>query len=167
MKGVYALYRTGADAQRAVDRLRGTGVPDGKITVITGEPMEDFEFSHIGRANRLWYVACGGGAFGIFFGTWLTWHMETSWPMNVGGMPTVSWFPNLIIIFELTMLSAILSTVGALVYTSGLFRRCPPLYDPEVTNGKILVGVEDPQAGTETSLENALRIAPDVTPRTI
>jgi hypothetical protein len=167
VKGVYALYRTGADAQRAVDRLRGTGVPDSRITVITGEPMENFEFSHIGRANKLWFVASGGGLFGMIFGVWLTWFISTDWPMNVGNMPTVSWFPNLIIVFELTMLSAILATVVALVGSSGLLRRCPALYDPEVTNGKILVGIEDLQAGSEEAVENALRVRPDVTLKTV
>ena len=55
-------------------------------------------------------------------------------------MPIVAWWPNLIVIFEMTMLGAILATVITLIVTAGLGRRMPTLYDPEVTNGKILVG---------------------------
>ena len=60
-------------------------------------------------------------------------------------MPIVAWYPNLIVIFEMTMLGAILSTVITLIVTAGLGRRMPALYDPEVTNGKILVGVAAPR----------------------
>ena len=66
---------------------------------------------------------------------------ELAWPLQTGNMPIVAWWPNLIVIFELTMLGAILATVLTLFITAGLVRRPPPLYDPEVTDGKILVGV--------------------------
>jgi hypothetical protein len=42
------------------------------------------------------------------------------------------------------MLGAILATVATLLVTGGLVRRKPALYDPEVTSGKILVGVDNP-----------------------
>ena len=53
---------------------------------------------------------------GVSFG--LAWITETSWPMNVGGLPTFAWWPNLIIVFELTMLGAILATVATLVVSA-------------------------------------------------
>jgi hypothetical protein len=58
-------------------------------------------------------------------------------------MPIVSWWPNLIVMFELTMLGAILATVITLLVAGELVRRPPLLYDPDVTGGKILVGVEN------------------------
>ena len=54
------------------------------------------------------------------------------------------WWPNLIVIFELTMLGAILATVATLLVTGELLRRRPALYDPQVSDGKILVGVDGP-----------------------
>ena len=74
--------------------------------------MEDFEFSHIGHRNPLWYVASFGGLVGLLGSTWLTRFTELDWPLNVGNMATVAWWPNLIVIFEMTMLGAILATVG-------------------------------------------------------
>jgi hypothetical protein len=71
-------------------------------------------------------------------------------------MPIVAWWPNLIVVFELTMLGAILATVATLVVSGGLLRRRPALYDPAVSDGKILVGVENAMRNT-ASIEQALR----------
>ena len=167
MKPVYALYSDGQSAQRAVDALRKAGFSDSEITVITGEPMEDFEFSHIGHRNPLWYVASGGGLLGLLGSTWLTTFTEKDWPINVGNMATVAWFPNLIVIFEMTMLGAILATVATLIITGGLARRRSAFYDPEVTNGKIFVGVENPREGSMPDVERALLSTPGVSIKTV
>ena len=133
MTAVYALYTTGDAAQRAVNSLRAAGYADRDITIISAAPMEEYEFSHIGRESFQWYIACGGGLLGLLFSTWLTTFAESDWPIVVGNMPIVAWYPNLIVIFEMTMLGAILSTVITLIITAGLGRRMPTLYDPEVT----------------------------------
>src|SRR5262245_43113660 len=102
MTSLYALYASGDAAQRAVDGLRAAGLTDDRITVITGEPMEDYEFSHIGKGLKLWWVASGGALAGLMIGTSLTVYTASDWPMNVGNMSTVAWWPNLIVMFELT-----------------------------------------------------------------
>ncbi len=155
MSALYALYSDGRSAQRAVNALRAAGLGDGEITVISAEPMEQFEFSEIDRATRIWYIATIGGVIGLLTGTWLTRMTEVSWPLPTGNMPIVAWWPNLIVIFELTMLGAILATVATLIVTGGLLRRRPALYDPAVTiENKILVGVESPRDAA--SIERAL-----------
>jgi hypothetical protein len=167
MNGVYALYPDGASAQRAVDSLRRAGVSDAEITVISSAPMEDFEFSHIGGKNRLWYVASLGGLIGFLASTALVVFTERDWPVNTGGMPIVAWWPNLIVMFEMTMLGAILANVGTLLVTSGLLRRRPAFYDPAVSDGKIMVGVENPSGRTAGAVERALQISPDVQLKTV
>jgi len=167
MKAIYALYSAGQDAQRAVNGLRQAGVGDDQITVITVAPMEDFEFSHIGSKNRQWYAACAGGLVGLLLGTWLTRFTELDWPLNTGGMPIVAWWPNLIIMFELTMLGAIVANVGTLLVGAGLLRRRPVLHDPEVSNGKILVGVENPSEANRPALERALSVGTDFQLKTL
>ena len=157
MSSIYALYPDGVGAQRAVDALRGAGVRNQEITVVSSEPMEDYEFGSIHRQSRLWYVASLGGFVGLLTATWLTWFTEVAWPLPTGNMPIVAWWPNLIVMFELTMLGAIVATVGTLIVTAGLARRRPPLYDPEITNGRILVGVESPRDAS--AVERALRAA--------
>ena len=158
MKAVYALYSDGSAAQQAVNRLRAAGLADRDITILTAQPMEDFEFGHIDKQSYMWWIACLGGLIGNATGFFLAWLTETSWPMNVGGLPTFAWWPNLIIIFELTMLGAILATVITLIVTAFIGDRGRTLYDPEVTEGKILVGVENPR--DPGPIEQALRAAP-------
>jgi len=160
MKAVYALYANGEAAQRAVNSLRQAGYEDRDITVISAAPMEEYEFSHIGHHNYQWYIACGGALLGFLFSTWLTTFAEKDWPIVVGNMPIVPWFPNMIVVFEMTMLGAILSTVATLIITAGLGRKTPKLYDPEVTNGKILVGIESPRDASGADVERALLAAP-------
>ena len=163
MKAVYALYPDGDAAQQAVDGLRATGVADRDITVISSKPMEHHEFGHIGKETRMWWMASGGGLLGMASGLGLSWLTETSWPINVGGMPTFAWWPNLIITFELTMLGAIGATVLTLLVTAALPGSRNRLYDPEVTTaGKILVGVENPPDASAEALQQALRISSDV-----
>jgi len=156
MSAIYALYDSGDAAQRAVNGLRNAGVADSAITVISDQPMEAYEFGEMNRATRIWYIASGGGLVGLVFATWLTRMTELAWPLPTGNMPIVAWWPNLIVIFELTMLGAILATVLTLFVTAKLPGRLPKLYDPEVTNGKILVGVENPPAAALPALERAL-----------
>jgi hypothetical protein len=167
MKAVYALYSTGDAAQRAVDSLRAAGYGDDAITVISGAPMEEFEFSHIGRHSFQWWIASGGALLGFLGSVWLTTFTEKDWPIVVGNMPIVAWYPNLIVVFEMTMLGAILATVATLIVTAGLGRRMPALYDPEVTNGKILVGVANPGDGRSDDIERALLVAPGAQLKTI
>ncbi len=157
MSNLYALYDDGNAAQIAVDALRAGGVRDNEIVVISSEPMEDYEFGSLDHRSRLWYVASAGGVLGCAFAAWLTRFTEVAWPLPTGNMPIVAWWPNLIVIFELTMLGAILSTVATLVVTAGLARKIPTLYDPAVSDGKILVGVESPRdrAAVERALLSA------------
>jgi hypothetical protein len=159
VKAVYALYRDGHAAQQAVNRLRAAGVADRDITVISSHPMEDYEFGRMDSATWIWWIACGGGLVGAAIAMALAWITETSWPINTGGLPIWAWWPNLIIIFELTMLGAIIATVITLVVTAGLGRG-GKLYDPEVSDGKILVGVENPAAGAVEDLHKALEAPP-------
>lgn len=157
MKAVYALYPDGHSAQQAINRLRSAGLVDRQITVITSEPMEDFEFGRMDKATWMWWFACLGGLVGMGAGLGLAWLTETSWPIDVGGLPTFAWWPNLIITFELTMLGAILATAATLVVSALIPRRGESLYDPAVSDGLILVGVENPH--DPDAVELALRAA--------
>ena len=157
MSAVYALYPDGDSAQRAVNGLKAAGLGDQAITVITGEPLEHHPFFETDKSTWMWYIASFGGLVGLSFATWLTRMTELAWPLNTGNMPIVAWWPNLIIMFELTMLFAILSAVITLLVTAGLPGRRSKLYDPRVMDGRILVGVADP--GDAAAVERALAAA--------
>ena len=167
MKAVYGLYPDGQSAQQAFNRLRAAGVATSDITVITAQPMADFEFGNLDKATWMWWFACLGGLIGMSVGFGLSWLTETSWPLNVGGLPIFAWWPNLIIIFELTMLGAISATAVTLVVSALLPSRGRTLYDPEVTDGKILIGVENPPDGSIQDLETTLGAPPGARVKTV
>jgi hypothetical protein len=156
MKAVYGLYPDPDLAQCAVDNLRAAGVADADIVVISSEPFDHYEFGHRDEKTVMPWIAMGGGLFGMGFGGWLTSTTQQLWPLKTSGMPIVSMWPNIVVIFELTMLGAIVASVITLLVTAKLPSRGGKLYDPEVSDGYILVGVED--ASDATRLESALAI---------
>jgi hypothetical protein len=156
VKAVYALYDDPDEAQRAVDGLRAAGVAEQDITIMSGDPIEEYEFGQRDKATWMHWIAGAGGFAGLLAGTWLTSMTERAWPLPTGNMPVVAWWPNLIIMFELTMLGGILATVITLFITAKVPSREPKFYDAEVTDGKILVGVENPAEAAVAGLERAL-----------
>lgn len=156
MKSVYGLYADPDSAQRAVDALRAAGVADRDILVMSSEPFEEYEFSHRDKATWLHWIAGAGGVSGCAIGYWLTSVTQQLWPIKTSGMPIVSGWPNAVVIFEMTMLGAILATVTTLFITAKLPNRGPRLYDPEISDGYILVGVENPADAAR--LEPALAV---------
>lgn len=159
MRAVYGLYPDGHAAQQAVSRLHAAGIPDHDITIQSAQPMEDFEFGHRDKATWMWWIACAGGLIGMGSALGLAWITEVSWPLDVGGLPIFAWWPNLIITFELTMLGAILATIVTLAVTARLGRGSA-IYDPDVSDGKILVGVVGPAESALAGVEAALTAPP-------
>ena len=159
MKAVYALYDDGESAQQAFNRLKAAGVAPADITIVMAQPMEEFEFGNIDKASYMWWFACLGGLIGMGVGVGLSYLTGYAWEINVGGLPIFAWWPNLIIIFELTMFGAITATTLTLVITA-FVRHKGTLYDPEVTDGKILIGVENPPDSSIAELERSLAAPP-------
>jgi len=145
MKAVYGLYDDPHVAQQAVDNLRAAGVADADITVISSEPFDHFEFGHRDAKTSMPFVATAAGATGLGLTYYLLGAAQRSWPLVTSGMPIVPLWSNLIIIFEMTMLSAIIATAVHLFISAGLPSKGGKVYDPEVSDGYILVGVENPQ----------------------
>jgi Protein of unknown function (DUF3341) len=156
MSAIYGLYSDPGVAQQAVDNLRAAGVSDADITVISSEPFEHYEFGHRDAKTAMPWIAAAAGLFGLVATDYLLGASQMSWPLRTSGMPIVPLWTNLIIIFEMTMLSAIIATVITLLITAGLPSRGGKLYDPEVSDGYILVGVEN--SSDVTNLEPALAI---------
>src|SRR5262245_57385373 len=102
MKGIYALYSSAESAQRAVDRLRAAGIADNAIAIHSAEPLEEYEFGQRDRDTWMPWIAGAGAAVGLASGYLLTSLTQRAWPIITGGMPIVSNWTNLIVMFELT-----------------------------------------------------------------
>ncbi len=167
MTAIYGLYNSPETAQRAVDGLRAAGVANADIQVMSSEPFEEYEFSHKDSATWMHWIAGLGGVIGLTGAYLLTTLTQRSWPLKTSGMPIVAPWPNLIVMFEMTMLGAILATVLTLFVSAKLPRRLPPLYDPEVSDGYILVGVQRPAGGLTAGMTTALEAAGEGRVKTI
>ena len=159
MTAIYGLYDDPDVAQRAVDGLRAAGAPDADIVVMSSEPFEEHAFGQRDHATWMPWIALLGGVIGCGLGYWLTSATQRAWPIVTSGMPIVAPWPNLIVIFEMTMLGAIVASVVTLLVTARLPSRLPRLYDPEVSNGYILVGIARPAADVTERLTAALESA--------
>ena len=157
MRALYAMYPDPDAAQNAVERLRTAGVAERKIIVISSEPFEEYEFSHRDKPTWIFWIAAAGGALGLLLGYLLASTTQRLWPLETGGMPIVAMWPNMIVMFEMTMLGAILATVVSLFITTKLPTLESRIYDPEVSEGKILVAVEHPPDGSIEKLEQTFR----------
>src|SRR4051812_2068214 len=158
MKAIYGLYASPLDAQRAVDALRKSGLKDREITVLSTEPLEEYEFAQRDRESWMTWIAGLGGLIGLTTGYLLTSVTQKLWAINTGGMPIVTNWTNLIVIFELTMLGGVFASVITLLITARIPGRPVVPYDPAISDGKILIGVANPRNESIGSLEKALRI---------
>jgi hypothetical protein len=161
MKAIYALFPDPNSAQDAFDALRhagsSMGIDTGRIVVVSSEPFEGHDFSGEDEKTYMFPLAALGGIVGGVLGYWLASFTQTSYPLPTGGMPIVTSWTNGIVIYELTMLGAILTTLVTLLVTAGLPNWKPKLSDPEIWNGKILVGVTDPPESARAEIEAKFR----------
>ena len=163
MSTLYGIYDDPDAAQRAVDILAAAGADlhfdKRQIVVFSAEPFDGYDFSDEHADTHLFRLALLGGVIGGTFGYWLTSFTQRAYPLPTGGMPIVPAWTNGIIVYELTMLGAIICTIITLLVSARLPRFHPPLSDPAMWEGKILVGVADPSAGSRAQLETRLRLA--------
>jgi hypothetical protein len=158
---IYGLFPGPAAAERGMNALRDAGVAREKIVVVSDEPFEEYEFTKMPRSVAMYRLAVCGAIIGGTLGFLLARHMQIAYPFPLitGGMPLVSPFPTGIVTYEVTMLSAIVTTVITLLVTTNLPNWKEKVYDEEVSYGMVLIGVVDPSEGARVDLESRLQRA--------
>ncbi len=160
MKVLYALYADPETAQRAVDALHAAcsdlRFDERQIVIVSGEPHEGFDFADSHVTNRPYGLAVLGAAIGGTCGYLLTTLTQRAYPIHTGGMPLTPPWTNGIIIYELTMLGAILTTLITLLLGARLPNFKGVIKDPEIWQGKILVGIADPLESSQPGLKKCL-----------
>jgi hypothetical protein len=160
MKVLYALYADPETAQRAVDSLHAASselkFDPRQIVIISGEPHEGYDFADSHITSRPYRWAVFGAALGGIFGYLLTTLTQKAYPIVTGGMSITPMWTNGIIVYEMTMLGAIVTTLVTLLRGTGLPNFKGVIADPEIWMGKILVGVADPPENSQLELEELL-----------
>jgi len=163
MKTLYALYAEPDAAQRAVDTLRAASselkFDPKQIVVVSGEPHEGYEFADEHATGSPYRWAVLGAAVGGTCGFLLTTLSQKSYPILTGGMSLTPAWTNGIIVYEMIMLGAILTTLVVLLVGARQPNFKGVITDPEISTGKILVGVVDPPENLQPELESRLRQA--------
>jgi hypothetical protein len=128
-------------ATKAVDSLVKAGFAEDMITSLTSTPYPDGVLVKTDQRTWFRWMSVGGGILGAFAGFLLAAGTAYLYPVQTGDKPIIAAFPTAIIIYELTMLSAILGAVA------GMFieMRLPPwkerIYDPAIGEGAIGISV--------------------------
>lgn len=160
MNAIYGLFPDTDSARHAVKALREVSrrlrFDPRQIVVLSQEPLDERGMGlPRERTPMPWLAACGaivGGTAGYALAAFT----QRTYPLPTGGMPIVALWPASVVTYEFTMLGAILTTIVTFLVTAPLPRYRRRLYDPEVSDGKILVGVADSDVNSWRDLEETL-----------
>ena len=111
----------------------------------TPYPVHGLEHAQGLKRSPLPYVTFVAGLTGGTLGYLLQyWTSAVDWAINVGGKPFHSGPAFIPITFELTVLFAALSTVGAMFFLNGLPNTKKKIVDPSITRDRFAILIEVP-----------------------
>lgn len=154
-RSVLGLFTKEDAAADALDALRSAGYDKGEYEVLTGTPYPEGTFGEEEPKHTLYRWPLIGAACGFIVALVLTSGTQLAFPLVTGGKPVLSIPPMSIIIYEGTMLGAIIFTVIGILIESRLPRLFMGAYDERITEGYIGVTVTtstDRVAGAEEVL---------------
>ena len=131
-------------AANAIDKLRGLGLPDDQMNVISGIPVTEAMLGRPRQWTNVPRLALGGAVGGFLVGTFLVF-TPLLYFVPVGGQPKLPVPPSVVVLFELTMLGLLISTFLGVFLDSTFPSYRPMEYVPEISDGKIAVLFHCPQ----------------------
>ncbi|MFN7729421.1 MAG: DUF3341 domain-containing protein [Bdellovibrio sp.] len=144
--GIAAIFHDEHQLVEATRKVREAGFK--KFEAISPYPIHGMEEAAGLKRSWIPYVAFTMGVTGLALGTLFTWWTSAvSWAINVGGKPFFSLPAFVPIMFELTILFAALSSVGALFFACGLPKVNPPVIDPDLTCNKFALFIPSNDTG--------------------
>ena len=152
------LFQEPEQAAAAMNLLKEGGFPAEDLDIYSGSPFPEGSFGEHEPETRLYMFPLVGALVGFAIGLMWTATTQISYPLVTGGKPLLSIPPMTIIMYENTMLGAIIFTVLGVLFESRLPRRKMGLYDERITEGYIGVIVDCPEeraAAAESALQSA------------
>ncbi len=140
-RSVLGLYTDEDSAADALDAVRGAGFEPNQYEILTGTPYPEGTFGEEEPVHKLYRFPLVGAACGFIVGLLLTAGTQLAFPLVTGGKPILSIPPMAIVMYEGTMLGAILFTVFGIVFESRLPKLFMGAYDTRITEGYIGVAV--------------------------
>src|SRR5439155_18593759 len=131
-------------------------IANNHIKALTDSPYPDGAFGEDPEHHRLYVFPFMGAAIGFTMGLLVTIGTQLSYPIVTGGKPLLSIPPMVNVMYEGTMLGAIIFTVAGILFESRLPDLSGAPYDPRISEGLLGVLVTR-AAGKLEEVERALR----------
>lgn len=146
LSGVVGFWSDDHEMVEAAHKMRNAGYKH--FDAITPFPVHGMEEAVGIKRSPIPYVtfvaAIIGGSLGLLLEYWTS---AVDWPIIVGGKPFFSLPAFIPIVFELTILFAALSSVGAMFFLNKLPNVNPPIIDPDLTCSKFALWVPETEPG--------------------
>ena len=136
-RSILGLFQQPEPAADAMDGLKEAGFELGTFDVLTGTPYPEGAFGEYVPQHRLFRFPAFGAIIGFTLSLFLTAATQLAYPLVTGGKPILSVFAMLIIMYEMTMLAGVISTVIGIIFESRLPNMKPGIYDTRITEGWI------------------------------
>lgn len=144
--GTAGIFLKESTVLKAAAKVRESGFI--KFDAITPYPVHGMEEACGIKRSWIPYVTFTAGCLGLLAALGLVYYTSViDWPINVGGKPMFSLPAFIPIMFELTVLFAALSSVGALFYICGMPKIDPPVIDKDLTCHKFAIFIPENDVG--------------------
>ncbi|MES2803373.1 MAG: DUF3341 domain-containing protein [Bdellovibrionota bacterium] len=144
--GIAGIFLDEATTVSAAYKVREAGFK--KFDALSPYPIHAMEAACGIKRSPIPYVTFVAGCVGLLAGLSLTYYTSAvDWAINVGGKPMFSLPAFVPILFELTVLFAALSSVGAFFYLCGIPRIDPPIIDKDITCHKFAIFIPENDVG--------------------
>jgi hypothetical protein len=140
-RSVLGMFLDEDVAADALDALKAEGYTTSEYDILTGTPYPEGTFGEAEPVHKLFRWPLVGAVCGFIVAIVLTAGSQLAYPLVTGGKPILGIPPMTIIIYEGSMLGAIIFTVIGIVFESRLPRLFMGAYDTRITEGYIGVTV--------------------------
>ena len=136
VRSVLGVFPNIDAAVAGVDAINEVGLGREDYDVLTNAPYPEGAFGEEAGMHRLGLFPLVGAACGFSVGLLITGGTQLAYPLVTGGKPLFSIPPMFIIMYEGTLLAAVLFTVIGVLFESRL-PRLGGLYDTRIAQGYI------------------------------
>jgi hypothetical protein len=154
-----ALFRQPEEVIAALEDLRAAGFAGSDLKVLSGTPYPAGTFGEEEQPHHLFVFAFAGAAAGFIVGLLVTIGTQISYPMVTGGKPILGIPPMINVLYEATLLGAIIFTVLGTLFESRLPNLSERPYDPRITQGYLGVMVRCRDREAPARVERIFRSA--------
>jgi hypothetical protein len=138
---VVGFYDSPSAVLEGMKKVKAAGFSN--IDAYTPFPVHGMDEAQGLKRSFLPWVTFFGGLTGLSIGLGFQyWTSAVDWPLIVGGKPFFSWPAFVPVTFELTVLLAGLSTVGAMFAINGLPNIKKKALDARITRDRFAIAIE-------------------------